>query len=230
MKEYDIIIPSYNAEHVIPLAVKCLESIARHSRNYRVIWVQNGGVIPGPIATALDKLEDSLVLENEQNLGFVKATNQGLKASTAPFVVLMNNDTEAAPGWLAALRAPLTGRVGATGPVTTARGSWQGREAVIPRRVRIIPPGMMLAFFCVMLRKDVIEKVGLLDETFGVGLGDDDDYSRRIQAAGYQLALVCGLVIPHHHRSTFRALYSQDEIRGMQYRALGILKQKARPL
>lgn len=228
MKEYDIIIPSYNAEHVIPLAVKCLESIARHSRNYRVIWVQNGGEVPGDIAEALEKLEARLVIKNEQNLGFVKATNQGLMASAAPFVVLMNNDTEAAPGWLAALRAPLKGRVGVTGPVTTARGSWQGRELVVRRRVRIIPPGMMLAFFCVMLRRDVIEKVGLLDEAFGVGLGDDDDYSRRVQAAGFQLALVCGLVIPHHHRSTFKELYSQDEIRRMQYKALDILKQKAR--
>ena len=78
-----------------------------------------------------------------------------------------------------------------------------------------------------MLRRDVIEKVGTLDDAFGVGLGDDDDYSFRVRRAGFKLALRQDLVVPHHHRSTFKALYSQQEIHAMQCKALDILRQKA---
>jgi GT2 family glycosyltransferase len=69
--------------------------------------------------------------------------------------------------------------------------------------------------------------VGLLDEQFGVGFGDDDDYCHRAQTAGFRLALVLDLVIPHHHRSTFRTLYSEAEIRAMQQTALKKFQAKS---
>ena len=220
---YDIIIPSWNQSK---LAIKCLESIKKYSKKYRVIFVDNCSD-----KDEFDKIYDVLktmphkLIKNTKNLGFVKATNQGIYFSSAPFIVFMNNDTEAAPNWLEKLNAPLKNNVGLSGPRTTTKNSWQGRWPEKPG-IFILKDGSMLAFFCTMLRRDVIEKVGYLDECFGVGFGDDDDYCLRANNCGFKLALVQDLVIPHHHRSTFKKLYTPKNIHDMQSRAIKMFHDK----
>jgi len=226
VKSYDIVIPHYNAPKVVPLAAACVRSIREHSSDYRIIWVQNGGNIPASIVVELDKAECVSVIRCDHNLGFVRATNLGLRESDAPFVVLMNNDTEAVPGWLEKLRRPLVGDIGLSGPLTTARRSWQGQWKKKGEQPVTLPEKSVIAFFCAMLRRDVIEKVGILDVGFGLGLGDDDDYCYRAQAAGFRIALVQDLVIPHYHRSTFKHLFKDTQIHSLQQRAVRRLKWK----
>jgi GT2 family glycosyltransferase len=218
--KYDIVVPHFGVdERVTALAIRCLETIRLYSKEYRLIIVDNGGT--GALLEELDNHEDVLIIRNEKNLGFVKAVNKGLAVATAPFVVLMNNDTEAVVGWLERLSEPLRGRVGMSGPRTTAKMSWQGRlEPPLNSEGIVLSKTAMLAFFCVMFTQELLEEVGLLDEEFGVGLGDDDNYCARAHAAGFDLVWVTGLVIPHHHRTTFRALYSEKEIDGLQEEAL----------
>jgi GT2 family glycosyltransferase len=224
MKTFDIVVPHCNVPRVIPAALLCVRSIRECSQDYRVIWIQNGGECPPAIDIELRLCEKCLTIMNPRNLGFVKATNQGIRASDAPYVVLMNNDARAATGWLRKLRAPLlSSGIGISGPLSTASGSWQGRMR--PRQNPwIVPDDLNLAFFCAMIRRDVIEQIGLLDEAFGPGLGDDDDYSIRARAAGYRLALVTDLRIQHDHRSTFRELYSREQIRSIQQAAVRRIK------
>lgn len=229
MKTHDVIIPHYSMGKLNVLAAWCLRSIQRNSEDYRVIWVQNGGPVPGSITRELAGCEEVSVIRMSQNVGFVRATNAGIRQSDAPYVVLMNNDAEAVEGWLDKLRAALSGNVGIAGPLSTAPGSWQGRRtAKAEHGTVVLPREANLAFFCAMIRREVIERVGLLDEGFGIGFGDDDDYCRRTVNAGYRLALVQDLRIPHKHRSTFRALFSRTAIHGMQHRAAQLLREKAK--
>ena len=147
----------------------------------------------------------------------MKATNQGLRLAQTPYIVLMNNDTEAVEGWAEKLREPLDEHpmVGLVGGRTTTKDSWQGL-AEGGKGYRVLDPGHMLAFFCTMIRKNVIERVGYLDERFGVGFADDDFYCWMAEQHGFRLALRKDLVIPHHHRSTFKELYTEEEIKAMQ--------------
>jgi GT2 family glycosyltransferase len=158
-------------------------------------------------------------------LGFVQAANEGLSTSTAKRVVILNNDTEVAPNWLNYLDAPLRGNVGLAGPRTDARncwqGAWKGKHGIF-----LLPRTAMLAFFCVMLRRDVIQTVGYLDYSFGVGFGDDDDYCHRAHLAGFRLAFVPALLIRHHHRTTFKTLYATKEIQSMQQAARAKFRAK----
>ena len=63
-----------------------------------------------------------------------------------------------------------------------------------------------LSFFCVAFRKEVLDEVGPLDEDFGMGLGDDDEYCYRLRAHGYRLMLSLGAFVFHWHRTTFTSL------------------------
>lgn len=226
MKTYDIVIPHMNAPHINVIVFHCLRSIRRFSRDYRVIWVQNGGQIPSAAYNQLLECEAHRIIANKVNQGFVQATNQGMKASDAPFVVLLNNDTEVCAGWLEKLQRPLLDGYGISGPLSSAVNSWQGRWQSTGPDFIDVPEDKPLAFFCTMLRRDVIEKVGYLDEGYGLGLGDDDDFCYRVQRAGFKTALVQNLRITHRHRTTFRMLFGHRQIVEIQRKAIARLKQK----
>lgn len=224
----DVVIPCYLASRdLVELTQRCLTSLKEHTTGIRVIAIDNGSGNWHQIQDQLDDLT-YLVIRNRKNLGFVKAANQGLVLSDAPFVVLLNNDTTVTPGWLPNLMAPMAqdAGIGAAGPRTDATGSWQGREKDTGQPWVVLNERQMLAFFCVLIRKKCLDKVGLLDQHFGVGFGDDDDWCYRCHQAGWQLVFVRDSFVRHHHRTTFKSLYSDAQIYQMQTRALKKLQRK----
>lgn len=226
--KYDIILPHFGLnDELTRLCLRCLETIRQHSRDYRLIFVDNGSPQFDAVWPEVIR-HPYLLVRYTANVGFVKAVNAGLWLSTAPYVVIVNNDIEALPGWLEKLRKPLLDDVGMAGPLTTTPDSWQGKCPAAEGLTMLLRRTAMLAFFCVMIRRDVIERIGALDEQYGVGLGDDDNFCRRAHAAGFRLALVRDLVIPHAHRSTFRALYTPEQIAALQAAAMERL-QKEKP-
>jgi GT2 family glycosyltransferase len=222
----DIIIPIWNQAQ---LTVRCLQTIRQHTLTYKLILVDNGSQ-PEEWKTIADELknhEQAEVITNPSNRGFVKAVNQGIKASTAEYVVLMNNDTEAVPGWIPKLMEPLQAseKIVMSGPLTTTTESWQGKYPK-GKKGWILRESGMLAFFCTMFKRTLFDEIGLLDERFGIGFGDDDDFCYRTLKAGYKMALVQDLVIPHHHRSSFRKAFSEYEIKEMQRNAMQVYRDK----
>lgn len=222
---YDIIIPHYGIGPLTDLCNTCLRTIRENSHDYRLIFIDNA-------SPEFDKIEPELrrhphlLIRNSENLGFVKAVNEGLQISNAPRVVIMNNDTEAVPHWLTKMDAAMIGDVGLVGPCTTTPRSWQGQPRFRGEGVMLLPASAMLAFFCTMVRWEVFQRIGLLDEGFGVGFGDDDWFCHQAKRTGFKLALVRDLVIPHHHRSTFKTLYSMETIREMQDNAMRTFRNK----
>jgi len=245
----DIVIPTYGQEN---FTAKCVESIRRFtSCPYRIVWVDNGSSAISR-EVVLKSLEgcDYLSIWIQHNLGFVKAVNAGLKECHGEYIVLQNNDTEVTKGWIERLLKPHSDpTVGATGPMTDTEGSWQGwlnvKTKLYPQlpNVSSLPKDQisdevfkamgdtarsmnMVAFFSTVFKKEVFDKVGLLDEQFGTGLGDDDDYSKRMIDAGYKVMFVPGAFVHHHHRTTFKSVYNDSEIADMQRVNLSKFKTK----
>jgi GT2 family glycosyltransferase len=222
---YDIIIPHFGQGHLTDLCLRCLQTIRLHSSDYRLLFIDNA-------SPEFDKIEPELrrhphlLIRNSENLGFVKAVNEGLQISTAPRIVIMNNDTEAVPHWLVKMDAAMIGDIGLAGPCTTTPNSWQGQLRFRGEGIMLLPASAMLAFFCTMFKREVFQQIGLLDEGFGAGFGDDDWFCHQAKRAGFKLALIRDLVIPHHHRSTFKTLYSTETIREMQDNAMRTFKKK----
>lgn len=205
---------------------QCVDSLRADESWPAVEWifVDNGSTddTPGYLRTLATQDSRVRVIFNQDNRGFAAANNQGLEAARGEILVLLNNDTVVPPGWLARLVRNLHGEpdIGLIGPVTNnvwnearqdaeydgagglaefARG-W-AREHRDERY-----PIEILAMYCAAMPRAVHERVGALDERFGIGMFEDDDYSHRIRAAGYRVVCAEEVYIHHAGRASFRKL------------------------
>jgi GT2 family glycosyltransferase len=223
---YDIVMANYVNDRTLPIVSESLAAIRRCSgSDYRLLLIDNGSPAFDALGPELGLHRNLIVVRNAENLGFVKATNQGIMLSTAERVVLLNNDAvPMAPGWLERLDAALTGTVGIVGPRSQPNGTLSGQMPYLSSTV--LPRSSMLVFFCAMLTREVVERVGLLDESLGIGLGDDDDYCYRAQAAGFDLCYLGDLMVWHYHKTTFRQLFTAQQVYAMGHAAKARLVAK----
>jgi GT2 family glycosyltransferase len=166
------------------------------------------------------------VIFNEENEGFAGGNNLGLKVAEGEYIVFLNNDTVVTKDWLYVLMSILqkNPRLGMIGPVSNA--VWNVQKIQTPYQTmdemhkwaeyytsqqqydyRAVN---MLGFFCLMMKREVIEKVGLLDENYGVGMFEDDDYCRRVKEAGYELGYTKKVFIHHEGSASFGQLSSRE--------------------
>jgi polysaccharide pyruvyl transferase CsaB len=225
-----IIVISYdNLEYLI----KCLDSIWKKTNypNYEVIVVDNGSK-----QDVIDYLEHEVNIEpklkvifNHENLGFAKANNIGIEASgNCDYLILLNNDTVVTNGWLSKLLHHFNDpSVKLVGPVT----NWTANEARIDidytdldsmdsfaqqycithqNRSFDIP---MLTMFCVALPKSLINNIGNLDERFGLGMFEDDDFSLRVKQSGGRVICAEDVFIHHWGMVTFGKLDQPEYLR-----------------
>lgn len=201
----------------------CLESIELFTDypNFEVIIVDNNSRDGSQdfLRYYVELKANYSLIINDNNSGFSAANNQGLQMARGDYLVLLNNDTYVTSGWLASLyrhfkRNPLLGMVG---PSTNNIGN----EAKITihyhdmtemaQKAQVITLSKMgesfsipaLAFFCVMLSRKVYEQVGELDEAFGIGMFEDDDYCRRVTELGYEMLCADDVFIHHHLSASF---------------------------
>lgn len=214
-----IIIITYNNSKYNKL---CIESIYSKTAypNFELIIVDNAssdGTVEYLQEVAAQRENIKLIL-NKDNKGFAGGNNVGIKEAEGEFIILLNNDTIVTRGWISGLLKYLDDpAIGMVGPVT----SWTGNEAKIEVGYSS-PDGIekfaeeytskhrnesfdiaMLAMFCVALRKSTVDKVGLLDEQFGVGMFEDDDYSYRIKQEGLRVVCAEDVFIHHFGRVSF---------------------------
>ncbi len=218
----------------LELTRACVDSVERHSLwpNLELILVDNASNDGTPqwlTEYAKDRSWVKLVL-NQKNLGFAAGNNVGLEVATGDYLIMLNNDTEVSPGWIHGLHRHFVSDpgLGMVGPVTDNIGNeakvdvgytdkadmpaWATARAVHHAGERI--DNRVLAFFCVALRREVYDQVGGLDEAFGLGFFEDDDYCNRARAAGWRLAIAEDVFVHHHLSASF------DKLKGSTRKAL----------
>ncbi len=204
----------------------CLESLIARTEwpNLEILVVDNGSTDDTPNLLAAMARRDPRIrpILNSENRGFAAACNAGLAAASGDYLILLNNDTVVTRGWATALVRHLRSdaELGLVGPVTNAIAnsakvdagyanvadlpSWAaGWVRAHDRESFEIP---ILALFCTALPRRVYEEVGPLDERFGIGLFEDDDYNRRVRDKGYAVRCARDAFVHHWQMSSFRKL------------------------
>ena len=98
MKKATIIIPNYNGLKFMEMCMSALEK--QTCKDFEILVVDNGST-DGSVEWLKENEIPSIFLP--ENTGFSGAVNVGIKASKTPFVILLNNDTEAKEGYVEAL-------------------------------------------------------------------------------------------------------------------------------
>jgi GT2 family glycosyltransferase/glycosyltransferase involved in cell wall biosynthesis len=211
----------------------CLDSlIESRSLPYRIVIVDDAS--QAECAAMLDtyaETHDFISLHRlQENQGYTAAANFGLAHAQGLFLVLLNSDTEVAPGWMEALVACAVSapEVGVVGPLSNA-ASWQSvpfaltpngalaahpmphgsqlrqlcqrLEALSPRRY---PRVELLNGFCLGIRRSVLDRIGQLDaEAFPVGFGEENDFCLRARDAGFELVVADDAYVAHRKSASF---------------------------
>jgi GT2 family glycosyltransferase/glycosyltransferase involved in cell wall biosynthesis len=222
-----IIIVTYNN---FALTRLCLTSLFARTDwpNYEVIVLDNGSSdgTRDYLREAESTFPHLQVILNEDNSGFAAATNVGLKLAKGEYIAFLNNDTVLTRGWLSALIRHLKAdtTLGLVGPVTNATGN-EARIDVGYKRIEDMSgwaascvrkndgrlfPIPMLALFCAAMRRDVFERVGLLDERFGIGMFEDDDFTHRIRNLGLKICCARDSFVHHWMKASFNLLDQEE--------------------
>lgn len=215
-----VVVLCYNNLEFTTNCIKSLQGPGSYP-NLELILVDNGSTdgtsafIQDLVATS----ENVVAILNKENLGFAAGNNLGIAAATGEYVILLNNDTYTTPGWIQGLLRHLRGHptLGLVSPVTNNIGNEAKIDIVYSDMKSMFlesfkytsgHKGTLLyvptvAFFCVAFSRQLLDQVGLLDEQFGQGFFEDDDYCRRVTDAGYEIAIAEDVFVHHHLSATF---------------------------
>jgi len=195
---------------------QCIESIRQYTREgtYEIIVVDNHST-DGTVEWLKEQTDIRTIFNNE-NVGFPKGCNQGVQVATGENILLLNNDVIVTKNWLDHLLVCLHSAddIGAVGPVTNSAADYStipvnytsvDEMHVFASQHNVLDPNkweerLKLIGFCMLIKREAVDKVGLLDERFTPGNFEDDDYSVRLRKAGYRLML-CKDTFIHHYGS-----------------------------
>ncbi len=224
-----IVIPNFEPTFSeSPLLQHTLESIATTTSNIQVIVVDGGSTVGNRqwLAgwTGNDIMSADAILLS-QNYGFTKHINIGMSLAQADLLMLVNSDTEPAPGWLEAIEQafmddPQVGIVGCQIRDMVDRQQIVHGGAIAPGKHKLgfADNGDLqertfdddyLTFCVVGIRRKMYEEIGPLDEQFIIHCSDSD-YCYRARAAGWKLCYEPKAVIYHEQEGTLRHMRGQQ--------------------
>ncbi len=223
-----VVVLCYNQ---VDFTKKCVDSVLNTTAypNYELILVDNASSdgTPAYLQETARKYANVKIVLNETNRGFAGGNNDGLAIAEGEYLVLLNNDTIVTRGWLTGLLKHFRNdpTVGLAGPVTNSIGN-EAKIAVSYMNVRNMsafaeaytfrhmgeeyPHQGILAMFCLMISRELYEKVGPLDEQYGIGMFEDDDYSRASESVGYRNVLAEDVFVHHFGSVSFKKLDDAD--------------------
>ena len=207
---------------------KCLQSLLCLTYpNYEVIVVDNGSSDGSPDIVERD-FQNVRLIANNCNLGFAKANNIGIKAAKGDFVVLLNNDVVVDPLWLSELvktvmQSPKIGI--ASGVILQGKPSdllWEAGKRMdvftgatwrigYGNKLNKLGKVQDIDFFstcAALIRKELVKKIGLIDEGYFVYF-EDVDWAFSARRAGYECRLVPSAIVWHEGSASTKKIPSK---------------------
>ncbi len=228
-----IIVLSYNQ---VEYTLNFIDSVYKHTRTpYEVILIDNNSDTKTKelLKQKLGNEERIKLIFNDKNVGFPIGINQALQVAKGSYKVIANNDILVTDGWLERMIrvAESDEAIGIVGPISNSVSGVQldknakydsieamyeyakknkdrsrGRYEEFPR----------VAFLCTLIKKEVVDKIGGLDERFTPGNFEDDDFCLRVQLAGYKTIIAQDVFIHHFGSVSFKANGNEEYLKRLE--------------
>lgn len=216
-----IVIPVHNA---FDYTKECIDSIRDCTSDYEIILIDNGSELdmqrqfPGG---------DIVHIRNRENLGFPKAVNQGLKEAKGEYICILNNDIVVTPKWSDHLIWHLNKNLDIVGPRTNIIDGpqillidrYDNKEELYQRAEEHCKTNKhkqwafpRLVGFCLMFKREVYDKIGGLNEDYGIGNFEDDDWCLLAIDEGFKLGIARDVYL-HHFGSITHKLLDLDYVK-----------------
>ncbi|GIP06762.1 glycosyltransferase family 2 protein [Paenibacillus sp. JNUCC32] len=211
MKKTSIIIPTFNGRELLK---DCIYSIKRHTNEpYEIIVVDNGS---SDGTVDICRQEGITFISLANNIGFPAACNKGLKIATGDTLLLLNNDVIVTRNWLQNMLNCLNSetKIGIVGPLTNyASGKQQidmpytsleemSNQLNEPDASKWLQVDRIVGL-CFLFKRELMDRIGLLDERYSPGHFEDDDYCYRARNAGYTFRIAGDVFVFHHGSASF---------------------------
>lgn len=220
-----IVIPVFRD---LQVTQRCIESVLESGlpANASVTVINDSS--PEPELTAYcRKLAETArlqLIENEENLGFVRTANKGFALNQDADVLLLNSDTAVSSNWLQRLQtcAYAEPDIGTVTPFSnngticsypvfpvsnTLPTSWTAAE--LDEAFKIANRGSYCEIptavgFCMYIKRSCLNETGLFDDAnFGHGYGEECDFSLRASALGWKHAIAADVFVYHEGGTSF---------------------------
>lgn len=217
-----IIIPAFNQ---VDYCRQCLHTLLENTPPpYKLILVDNGST--DGVGELFDSIPGAMVEHAPENLGFAAGINLGMRHAEG-HVLWLNSDTLLPKGWLEPMLSALAQdpAIAMVGPRSNCVSggqqidglNFESLEAIqqfadaraAQHRGQLVDVARLVGF-CVLIRESVWRQLGRLDERYGIGNFEDDDYCMRALRAGYRLCVAEDSFVFHYGSRTFLAMGITD--------------------
>ncbi len=223
----DILVPVYRGEDE---TLRCIYSVlsAKTKINYELIVINDKSPEKGLIQKLkyLSKLNLFTLIENNQNLGFLKTMNKSMQIHDERDVIWLNSDTEVFDYWIdrilsvadknkkIATITPLSNNATICSYPYMCRDNFWEFDINDKEIDKICcnlncdeyvesPTGVG---FCMYVRREALKKVGLLDEIFNKGYGEENDLCQRFIKSGYINVITPAVFVRHYGSVSFKEM------------------------
>ena len=219
MKRVDILLPIYNG---LTYVRECIDNVLTFTdkEQYNLYLLDDGSDenTAEHLLSVAENYNHLFYIKNEKNLGFVESCNNGFDISKSEWAVLLNSDVLVTDGWLDKLLEcgdsdpaiaginPLTNHASQIN-VPMAQGC---NYKTINRFFSSLelpkggyPDIVTGVGFCIMLRRSLVEPLGLFDEIYGKGYCEESDLCMRLTTNGYRVVVNPQVYVYHKGRATF---------------------------
>ncbi|MBE6485702.1 MAG: glycosyltransferase [Methanosphaera stadtmanae] len=235
-RKVSIIVPIFNA---FEETSECIRSVLLNTGvDYELILIDDCSTDEriGSLLDSLEVLPFVRVIRNEVNQGFVKNVNKGICESDFD-VVLLNSDTVVTPRWLSHLvvSAYSFDDVATVTPLSNASDICVEElgasvdQLSLNRNAYLVNKLSDYGYFssptgngfCLFIKRAVIDDIGLFDEKFGVGYGEESDFTYRAVEAGWRNIRNDSVFVYHKRNASFGDdVRSELKVRNKEYLAL----------
>ena len=181
--KYSVVIPTYN--HCEKYLKPCIDSIIKYTEMTDIELVISANGCKDNTQAYLTYLQTAVpnlkIVWSDEPLGYSKACNVAIRQCSADKIILLNNDTilleQPQNQWLDILDNPFrVNRKCGISCIIKTHSKPAGRDFAI--------------FFCVMIHRKVFDAIGLLNEEYGVGAGEDTEFCIEAENAGFEVCEV----------------------------------------